>query len=125
MKSLKYLFAGLALIILAACSGGSSYDASKCEALNKKCNNPSELTQADYNDMADQILAISENLQKEYEKMGKEKFKESAQDNETIKEQFGYFLRFGLSLSGHEKELSPDAAKKLLKAEEIIKNMDD
>lgn len=122
MKYLKLFFLAAMIFGLSACAGSPSYSPEKCKALTEKIKNHEDLTESDYNEMIDQFGAAIKVLNDKREKIGDDKdAKDEFKNSEEAKELLGTVLGFGIYLSTHEKDLTPENQKRLAKLEEDVK----
>ncbi len=119
------LLCSVSLFVMGACSGSSSsYSASKCEQLSEKAKSGEKLTEADYNEMIDQMVAGAKEIKRLSDEANgdpeKEKAFKSDPENRKMAE---YVMGFGFFLSKESKNLSPDNIKKLAEAGEEMKEI--
>ncbi|MBD5357560.1 MAG: hypothetical protein HDR88_11235 [Bacteroides sp.] len=126
MKHLKMFFIAVGLFCLTACSGSASYNPEKCEQLKEKIRDKQPLTEADFSEMIDQMEGVCDLITKKQTEAGddKAKYKEFADSNEA-RDALGYLLGFGFYIDSHKSELSKSNLKKLEKAMEKFKKLDD
>lgn len=125
MKYLKLLFMAAMIFGLSACSGSSSYSPEKCKALAEKIKNHEELTESDYNEMIGQLGAVVKALDDKRQAIaGNEEAEKEFKNSEEAKEMLGTVLGFGIYLSAHEKDLTPDNQKRLEQVSKEIKELD-
>lgn len=123
MKTTRILLAALLVIVLAACSGSSGYSPEKCEQLKEKITNNQELTQDDYATMIDQVVDAAKQLKTTLDEAKGNQEKEDALRNDSkFTDMMGYTLGFSIYLSTHRKDLSPENIKKLVEAEQELKD---
>lgn len=123
MKIFRTLLMAIAVLALASCAS-QSYDKATCEALQTKIAAQEELSQDDYSNMMDQIVAIGKEVEKKQKEIGddREKKLEYAKNEDTNK-MLGYLIGFSYYIKMHEKDLDASNLKKLKECEEELNNL--
>lgn len=128
-KLFRYLFLGAIIFIMASCAEktDSAYNPQKCEELMAKIGNKEELSEADYNEMIDQLVAgiqVIDEKKKEIGEENKEKQKEFILKKENQK-MVENILGFVFYLESHKKDLSSENVEKLDQAYSDLQKLRD
>ena len=125
MKKLFNIVICIALMAVMVSCGGSGYSEAKCEKLAEKIKNHGTLSDPDYSEMLDQILAggkvLESNLQ-EY-KNDPEKLKEYKESPEFI-QTATYVLAFSMYIAENQDQLSPSLKEKMDKVDKEMQQLD-
>jgi len=126
MRYLKMMVAAIALMLITACSGSSSYSPEKCQQLAEKIDNNDQLTSDDYNEMIDQFVAVVKVINDKKNEIGEDpaKTREYAMSEEG-RQQLGYAIGFAFYLQAHEADLTEDNIKKLNEANAELEKLKD
>lgn len=117
---------GAMLIVMAACGGGATYNPALCEQLKEKISNRETLSEQDYNDMIDQVVAMVKYVkEKEAEFKDNPEMKKEFEKSDEGKNILGYILGFGFCIESNKKDLTPANLKKFQAAEKELKALDD
>ena len=123
MKVLNLFVAAVMMLSLAACSGGG-YSAEKCEQLKEKVQNREELSEGDYDDMIDQVVACAKAVKEKADAAkGNQEMEDQLRNDKEFTDMMGYALTFGFYLQSHQKDLSDSNLKKLEAAEADIRSL--
>lgn len=126
MKKILSIVAILSVVLLVSCGGSSSFSLEKCQQLEEKIKAQEPLSESDYNEMIDQVVAASKTLKEKEDACDGDPEKLSAlKADPEIKDLMQYAVGFMLYLGFNEQELTPGNLKKLQQAQKEFEKMKD
>ena len=121
MKIFRILLSAALIFILSACSAGG-YNEETCKQLSEKANSGETLSENDYNQMVDQTLAITKELQTKANELKGEKYQEYMNSEET-KKMAAYAFSFGIYLEMNKSKLPESTLKKIEETQKEMKKL--
>lgn len=124
MKKVIISLASMFMMLLVACSGSSSYNPETCSKLETMAREKQELTESDYNQMIDQMVAACKILAEKKTQIGDDKdAMREFRNSEEGKQLLTYSLGFAFYLESEKNNLPEGSLKKLAEAKTELEKL--